>query len=128
MRCRPALALAVGSLALLGTVNQTHATETCLQPWAEIGEYRIEGNFRGQLERATAHLSRSCRVTIQLPGVFTGGPVKARNGCLEFTFKVQDVPETFVATWCGAYAVVPWKGQDMKVTVYRVRTPEPKSW
>lgn len=116
-----ALALAVGCAGIA-------LAKTCVQPWAEVGEYKIEGSFRGRVERATAHLSNSCRVTIDLPGVFTGGPVEASDGCLRFSFKVQDVAETFVARWCGAYAIVPWKGEDMRVTVYRVREKAPQTW
>jgi hypothetical protein len=119
--------IAVLSL-VVGLVGLARAGQTCVHPWAEVGEYIIEGDFRGRPERASAHLTNSCRVTIDLPGVFTGGPVTASGGCLQFSFKVRNVTETFLARWCGAYAIVPWQGRDMRATVYRVRRPEKQTW
>ena len=116
------------SVILLTFATSSVDAKTCIQPWAEVGKYLIEGDFRGRVERATAHLTPACRVTINLPGVFTGGPVKAKDGCLQFSFKVQKQPETFTALWCGGYAIVPWKGRDMRATVFRVREREPQTW
>lgn len=66
-----------------------------------------------------ARLTNSCRVTIGLPGVFTGGVVRRSGRCLNFTFKVQEERQTFTARWCDNYGVVPWEGRDVRATIKR---------
>lgn len=110
--------LATAFLAL-GPVAPAAAARTCIFDWAVPGLYEVSGNFRGQSQTVMARLTSNCRVTIQLPGVFTGGVVRRSGSCLSFTFKVQDERQTFTARWCDSYGVVPWEGRDVQATIKR---------
>ena len=112
--CLVPLVLAVLALSAVATPA---AARTCVFDWAVPGPYDVSGNFRGRTETVTARLTNDCRVTIGLPGVFTGGPVKRAGSCLVFSFRVQDVRETFTARWCNDYAVVPWQGRNVRAQI-----------
>jgi hypothetical protein len=112
--CLAPLVLAV--LALMPAAPPA-AAATCVFDWAVPGPYDVVGNFRGRTETVTARLTNDCRVTIGLPGVFTGGPVKRAGSCLVFTFRVQDVRQTFTARWCNSYGIVPWQGRDIRARI-----------
>ena len=104
-------------LAVLVLASAGASAATCTFVWAVPGPYDITGNFRGRTETVTARLTNDCRVTIGLPGVFTGGPVKRAGSCLVFSFKVEDVRQTFTARWCKDYGVVPWQGRDVRAQI-----------
>jgi hypothetical protein len=95
------------------------ATRSCIFDWAVPGPYEVSGDFRGQVETVFARVTPDCRVSIALPGVYTGGSLKRSGRCLTFSFKVQDVRETFTARWCGDYGVVPWQGRNVQASVVR---------
>jgi hypothetical protein len=93
------------------------AAGSCTFDWAVPGPYDVAGNFRGRTETVTARLTNDCRVTIGLPGVFTGGPVKRAGSCLAFSFRVENVRQTFTARWCNDYGVVPWQGREVRAQI-----------
>jgi hypothetical protein len=93
--------------------------QACGFDWAVPGSYEISGNFRGQVETVTARLTHDCRVSIGLPGVFTGGPLRRAGRCLEFSFRLEGQRQTFTARWCGSYGVVPWQGRNIRATIVR---------
>jgi hypothetical protein len=107
------------ALALTTPAAPATAATTCIFDWAVPGYYEISGRFRGQVETVTARLTNDCRVTIGLPGVFTGGPLRRNGRCLAFSFRVQDERQTFTARWCGSYGVVPWQGRDVRATIVK---------
>ena len=84
---------------------------TCGHSWAKPGKYKISGSFRGKNDSTNAFLSKDCRITLQVPGVFTGGKVTKRGDCLEFAFKVEGEKGAFKARWCEDYGLVPWRGE-----------------
>ena len=99
------------------------AAGECVHPWAKPGRYTISGQFQDRVQTTTAYLTKGCRVSFNLPGVSSGGPVAADGPCVRFTFKVRDVAQVFTARWCDTYATVPWRGRDVRVEVSRARTP-----
>jgi len=109
--------LVLAVLALTPAPAPAATWGTCIFDWAIPGPYDVSGNFRGQTETVTARLTNDCRITIGLPGVFTGGPVKQAGPCLAFSFKVEDVRQTFSARWCKDYGVVPWEGRDVRAQI-----------
>lgn len=113
------VALAVSGLAVATQATPAAAAGTCIFDWAVPGPYDISGQFRGQTETVTARLTNDCRVTISLPGVFTGGPVRRVGSCLQFSFRVEGERQTFTARWCNDRGVVPWQGRDVQATVVR---------
>lgn len=112
--CLAPLMLAV--LALTPTAAPA-AAGACVFDWAVPGPYDVSGNFRGRTETVTARLTNDCRVTIGLPGVFTGGPVARAGRCLLFSFRVQDVRQTLTARWCNDQVMVPWEGRAVRAQV-----------
>jgi hypothetical protein len=108
-------------LALAYTIltQPAAAARSCIFDWAVPGPYEVSGNFRGQVETVFARVTPDCRVSIALPGVYTGGSLKRSGSCLTFSFKVQDVRETFTAQWCGDYGVVPWQGRNVRANVVK---------
>lgn len=112
--------IAVAGLNFSGTANVAHAA-ACGAAWAEPGIYKITGNFRGKSESAGAELTRDCRINLKIPGVFTGGPVKRAGKCLRFTFKIDKEKQLFKGRWCEGFAVVDWKGKDVRAKVKAVR-------
>lgn len=106
-------------LALTTAAPPASAASACIFNWAVPGTYDIKGSFRGRVETVTARLTNDCRVTIGLPGVFTGGPLRRNGRCLAFSFRVQDQRETFTAQWCRGYGVVPWQGRNVRASVAR---------
>lgn len=113
--CLAVTALSV--LALTTAATPASPAATCVFDWAVPGPYDISGNFRGQVETITAWLTPDCRVTIPLPGVFTGGPLRRDGRCLAFSFKLQNVRQSFTARWCGSYGVVPWQGRNVRASI-----------
>ncbi len=115
-----------GTMMLAGT-GEAHAA-TCGHDWAKPGRYKISGSFRGKNESTNAFLSKDCRITLQVPGVFTGGKVTAKNECLEFAFKVEGETGSFRAQWCNDYGLVPWRGKTIRAAVTPMfKTPTKKT-
>lgn len=108
-------------LALVAVATETApaAAASCVFEWAVPGTYEITGSFRGRSETVIARVTNNCRVTIGLPGVFTGGELERAGRCLTFSFRVQDVRQTFTARWCDSYGVVPWQGREIRATIVR---------
>jgi hypothetical protein len=103
----------------VSTAAPPAVAQACVFDWARPGSYDISGNFRGQVETVTARLTHDCRVSIGMPGVFTGGPLRRAGRCLEFSFRVEGERRTFTARWCGNYGVVPWQGRNIRATIVR---------
>jgi len=122
MQRLPALActafLAVGLGGVLAP-DAAQAGRACIHPWAQPGEYVIVGQFQGHRQSTIAWLTNNCRVYIDFPGVFTGGPVTKAGKCVAFGFRVQGAPEVFAAQWCGQYALVPLEGETIRADVYK---------
>ena len=110
----------LAGLGFPGMANFAGAA-SCGADWAEPGTYKITGNFRGTEESAGAELTRDCRVDLKIPGVFAGGPVKRSGKCLRFTFKIDKEKKLFKGRWCDGFAVVDWKGKDVRAEVKQVR-------
>jgi len=115
----------MASVALAGLgfsgIGKVANAAPCGADWAEPGTYKITGNFRGKKESAGAELTRDCRINLKIPGVFTGGPVKRSGKCLRFTFKIDKEKQLFKGRWCKGFAVVDWKGKDVRAKVKPVR-------
>ncbi len=101
------------------------AAKRCTFSWALPGTYKLSGDFRGTVEVATARLTHDCRVYFQVPGVFSGGPVRRSGRCLKFRFKVNGETKIFSARWCNTYGVVPWKGRNVRAAVTRIKVATP---
>lgn len=113
----PGIFAAMGLAAFAFTTSAAWATG-CMFDWAKPGTYEVRGNFRGQVESASAKLTSDCRVTLQIPGVFAGGKVSKAGSCLKFSFKVDwEKNKTFTARWCDGHGVVPWEGRNVRATV-----------
>jgi hypothetical protein len=104
-----------GVLLFAGANNAIAAD--CGHSWAKPGRYKISASFRGKNESTNVFLSKDCRVTLQVPGVFTGGKVSKRGQCLEFAFKIEGETAVFRAKWCGDYGLVPWKDKTIRAEV-----------
>jgi hypothetical protein len=109
--------LVLAVLALTPAAAPAATVGTCIFDWAVPGPYDVSGDFRGRTETVTARLTNDCRITIALPGVFTGGPVKQAGSCLAFSFKVEDVRQALTAQWCKDYGVVPWEGRNVRAQI-----------
>ena len=118
MNCvvRVAGVAAVAGVMMAGASGSALAS-TCGHDWAVPGKYKISGSFRGKNESTNAFLSKDCRITLQVPGVFTGGKVTKRGSCLEFAFKVEGEKGAFKAKWCEDYGLVPWRGKTIRAAV-----------
>jgi hypothetical protein len=122
------VALALGGPGITSAATQTAAAGACIFDWAVPGPYDIRGNFRDRNETVTARLTNDCRVTIALPGVFTGAPVRRAGNCLQFSFRVEGERQTFTARWCDSYGMVPWEGRDVRAEIVgRPGRPDPIS-
>jgi len=97
--------------------DDAQAARTCIFSWAVPGTYKVSGNFRGTTETASARLTNDCRVFFQVPGVFSGGPVRRSGRCLRFSFKVEGKRRVFSARWCNTYGIVPWQGRSIRARV-----------
>jgi hypothetical protein len=111
--------LAATGLSFIAT-SPVHAS-ACGANWAKTGIYKVTGNFRGKTESAGAELTRDCRINLKIPGVYTGGRVKKAGSCLRFTFKIDKERRLYKGRWCDGYAVVDWKGKDVRARVKKVR-------
>ncbi len=109
------VAVAAGVAAFAGG-GEAQAS-TCGHSWAKPGKYKISGSFRERTNPTNAFLSKDCRITLQVPGVFTGGKVTKRGDCLEFAFKVEGEKGAFKARWCEGYRLVPWRGETLRAAV-----------
>ena len=89
----------------------------CGHSWAKPGKYKISASFRGKNESTNAFLGKDCRITLQVPGVFTGGKVSKSGKCLQFSFKVEGETQVFRAKWCDDYGLVPWKEKTIRATI-----------
>jgi hypothetical protein len=97
--------------------DDAQAARVCIFNWAVPGTYKVSGNFRGTTETASARLTNDCRVFFQVPGVFSGGPVRRSGSCLKFSFKVEGERSVFSARWCDTYGIVPWQGRNIRAEV-----------
>ncbi|WP_337660208.1 hypothetical protein [Anderseniella sp. Alg231-50] len=122
----PIWLMAGASLVLVAMLpGDLQAATRCIFNWAQPGTYKMSGNFRGTTEAATARLTHDCRVYFQVPGVFSGGPVRRSGRCLKFRFKVDGEARIFSARWCNTYGVVPWQGRDVRASVTRIKIAVP---
>ena len=117
-------ALILAGLCLAALPQTASAAVNCGQQWAVPGEYYVSGNFRGHKEATVIRLSNNCRVHFQVPGVFSGGPVRVTGQCVQFEFKVKGAPNPLQAEWCDDSGVVPWNGREIKVKVWQSRRQE----
>lgn len=106
-----------GALLFAGANNAMAAN--CGHGWAKPGKYKISGSFRGKQESTNAFLGKDCRITLQVPGVFTGGKVKKSGKCLQFSFKIEGNTKVFRAKWCNDYGLIPWKDKTIRAAVKR---------
>jgi hypothetical protein len=97
------------------------SANSCFHSWAVPGTYTISGKFRDRVESAGARLTRDCRVTIRVPGVYSGTRVARAGKCLHFSFKVKGVRKSFTAKWCNRIGYIPWKGRSIRAHVQLVR-------
>lgn len=115
---KPFAAVCAIALYAMLAAAPANAAAYCVHQWAKPGTYAVAGRFKERIRRTTAQLSTSCRVRINVPGVFTGGPVRKSGDCVEFSFKVQGDRRTFTARWCNTYVVIPYEGRDVRATVH----------
>ena len=101
--------------------EQAAAAKACGHAWAVPGTYTISGEFRGKVETAGAHLSRTCRVNLRVPGVFSGTKVRKAGKCLRFNFKIEGIKTAFSARWCNGVGHIPWSGKNIRVQVKLVK-------
>ncbi|MEM7635374.1 MAG: hypothetical protein AAF299_12485 [Pseudomonadota bacterium] len=121
--------LVAGGLFAVGGVyapDTAHAAKSCGFGWAKPGKYKVSGNFRGRVEATSARLTSDCRVSLQIPGVFTGGRVKKSGKCLRFALKVEGQRKVFFAKWCNTYGLVPWKGRNIRAEIKPISIEGPK--
>ena len=107
----------LGMLALAAMTLPAAAASNCTFAWAQPGTYVISGNFRGSVESTTARLTPTCKIVLNIPGVFTGGPLRRAGQCLKFSFKVEGKKQAFNALWCKGYGIVPWQGRNIRASV-----------
>ncbi|MEO9874032.1 MAG: hypothetical protein ABJM26_19035 [Anderseniella sp.] len=120
--------LLAGGMSVAGGVlapDTAHSAKSCGFGWAKPGRYKVSGNFRGRVEATSARLTSDCRVSLQIPGVFTGGRVKKSGKCLRFALKVEGQRKVFFAKWCNTYGVVPWKGRDIRAEIKPISIETP---
>ena len=120
--------LLAGGMSVAGGVfapDTAHAAKSCGFGWAKPGKYKVSGNFRGRVEATSARLTSDCRVSLQIPGVFTGGRVKKSGKCLRFALKVEGQRKVFFAKWCNTYGLVPWKGRNIRAEIKPVSIETP---
>ncbi len=121
--------LVAGGMLVHGGVfspEPAHAAKSCGFDWAKPGKYQVSGNFRGRVESATARLTPDCRVSLQIPGVFSGGQVKRSGKCLRFALKVQGERQVLFAKWCDSFGLVPWQGRNIRAQITRISIEEPE--
>ena len=117
---KPLAAVALCGLLCAVDVEPAEAN-ACIHAWAVPGTYTISGAFRGPTESASARLTRDCRVFLQVPGVFSGGPLRRDGDCVRFGFRVEGQRQAFAAKWCNTYGIVPWNGVQVRAEVRRQR-------
>lgn len=115
--------LSVGTLIVGCLFFPTDRAEAkgCVHSWAIPGIYTISGEFRGKVEAAGAHLTRDCRVSLRVPGVFSGTKVRRSGKCLRFSFKIEGVKKAFSAKWCNTVGYIPWNGKNVRARVKLVK-------
>ncbi|NNJ76411.1 MAG: hypothetical protein HKP56_14785 [Anderseniella sp.] len=120
--------LLAGGMSVAGGVSASdtaHAAKSCGFGWAKPGRYKVSGNFRGRVEATSARLTSDCRVSLQFPGVFSGGRVKKSGKCLRFALKVEGQRKVFFAKWCNTYGVVPWQGRNIRAEIKPISIETP---
>lgn len=120
--------LLAGGMSVAGGLSvpdTAHAAKSCGFGWAKPGRYKVSGNFRGRVEATSARLTSDCRVSLQIPGVFTGGRVKKSGKCLRFALKVEGQRKVFFAKWCNTYGLVPWKGRNIRAEIKPISIETP---
>ncbi len=120
--------LLAGGMSVAGGLSvpdTAHAAKSCGFGWAKPGRYKVSGNFRGRVEATSARLTPDCRVSLQIPGVFTGGRVKKSGKCLRFALKVEGQRKVFFAKWCNTYGLVPWKGRNIRAEIKPISIETP---
>jgi hypothetical protein len=120
-----AAVLTTGAVISLATAETAQAAKTCGFGWAKPGKYIISGNFRGQVESASARLTNDCRISLQIPGVFSGSRLKRSGKCLRFALKIEGERKVFFAKWCNTYGLVPWKGRTIRASIKRLSIEAP---
>ena len=109
-------AAGIAGVLLFAGANNAVAGD-CGHSWAKPGKYKISASFRGKKESTNVFLSKDCRVTLQVPGVFTGGKVRKSGRCLQFTFKIEGETKVFRAKWCNDYGFVPWQDKTIRAKI-----------
>ena len=109
-------AVGMSGVLLFAGANNAIAGD-CGHSWAKPGKYKISASFRGKKESTNVFLSKDCRVTLQVPGVFTGGKVRKSGRCLQFTFKIEGETKVFRAKWCNDYGFVPWQDKTIRAKI-----------
>ena len=129
MNATQTLLLTCGMLVIGGVSapETVHAAKSCGFDWAKPGKYQVSGNFRGTVESTTARLTPDCRVSLQIPGVFSGGQVKRSGNCLRFALKVQGEQKVLFAKWCDSFGLVPWQGRNIRAQIKRISVEEPEA-
>ncbi len=127
MIVKQTLLLAAGFLVVGGlpAPETAYAAKSCGFGWAKPGKYRVSGNFRGKVESTTARLTRDCRISLQIPGVFSGGRVKRSGKCLRFALKIEGERKVLFAKWCNTYGLVPWEGRNIRARITRLSVEAP---
>jgi len=111
-----ASAAGMAAVFLFAGANNAMAAD-CGHSWAKPGRYKISASFRGKAESTNAFLGKDCHITLQVPGVFTGGNVSKSGSCLEFSFKIEGETSVFRAKWCDDYGLIPWQGKTIRAEV-----------
>ena len=120
--------LLAGGMSVAGGVSApdtAYAAKSCGFGWAKPGKYKVSGNFRGRVEATSARLTSDCRVSLQIPGVFTGGRVRKSGKCLRFALKVEGQRKVFFAKWCNTYGMVLWKGRNIRAEIKPISIEAP---
>lgn len=120
-------AVAAGIIFAVANLGTAHAAKSCSFGWAKPGKYRISGNFRGKVESTSARLTNDCRISLQIPGVFSGGRVRKSGKCLRFAIKIEGERRAIFAKWCNSYGLVPWKGKTLRASIRRISVEAPKT-
>ena len=118
---RISLAILLFAGIFLASPSSNATVRKCGHSWAIPGTYTITANFRGKVESANARLTRTCRITIRVPGVFSGSKVRRAGRCLKFGFKVEGIRKAFTARWCNTVGYIPWKGKRIRARVRLIK-------
>ena len=118
-------AAGMAGVFLFAGANKAIAAD-CGHSWAQPGKYKISGSFRGKNESTNAFLGKDCRITLQVPGVFTGGKVSKSGKCLKFSFKIEGNTKVLRAKWCDDYGLIPWQDKTLRAAITPLFNPSSK--